>query len=133
MSEASARVKQKTAVINADIESGLSGIRTAKAFANEETELRKFDSSNDTYKTSKRQFHKGHGPVQRRHGIFPVRPVCGGDRGWRRFDHGWKDGYRGSYYLQPLYHDFRQPRSQAFQLCRAVCQWHPPAWDALWS
>lgn len=95
MSEASARVKQKTAVINADIESGLSGIRTAKAFANEETELRKFDSSNDTYKTSKRQFHKGHGPVQRRHGIFPVRPVCGGDRGWRRFDHGWKDGYRG--------------------------------------
>lgn len=61
MSEASARVKQKTAVINADIESGLSGIRTAKAFANEETELRKFDSSNDTYKTSKRQFHKAMG------------------------------------------------------------------------
>ena len=61
MSEASARVNQKTAVINADIESGLSGIRTAKAFANEETELRKFDSSNDTYKTSKRQFHKAMG------------------------------------------------------------------------
>ena len=61
MSEASARGKQKTAVINADIESGLSGIRTAKAFANEETELRKFDSSNDTYKTSKRQFHKAMG------------------------------------------------------------------------
>ena len=61
MSEASARVKQKTAVINADIESGLSGIRTAKALANEETELRKFDSSNDTYKTSKRQFHKAMG------------------------------------------------------------------------
>ena len=54
-------MKQKTAVINADIESGLSGIRTAKAFANEETELRKFDSSNDTYKTSKRQFHKAMG------------------------------------------------------------------------
>ena len=32
MSAASAAVKQKTAVINSDIESGLSGIRTAKAF-----------------------------------------------------------------------------------------------------
>ena len=61
MSEASARVKQKTALINADIESGLSGIRTAKAFANEETELTKFERSNDTYKTSKRQFHKAMG------------------------------------------------------------------------
>ena len=61
MSEASARVKQKTATINADIESGLSGIRTAKAFANEEAELKKFESSNDSFKTSKRQFHKAMG------------------------------------------------------------------------
>ncbi|MDD3347015.1 ABC transporter ATP-binding protein [Oscillibacter sp.] len=61
MSEASARVKQRTALINADIESGLSGIRTAKAFANEEAELRKFETSNDGYKTSKRQFHKAMG------------------------------------------------------------------------
>ncbi len=57
MSEASVRVKQKTAVINADIESGLSGIRTAKAFANEAAELKKFESSNDSFKTSKRQFY----------------------------------------------------------------------------
>ena len=61
MQDASARVKQRTAVINADIESGLSGIRTAKAFANEDAELRKFDCSNDSYKTSKRQFHKAMG------------------------------------------------------------------------
>ena len=61
MSEASARVKQKTAIINADIESGLSGIRTAKAFANEETELKKFESSNDSFKTSKKAFHKAMG------------------------------------------------------------------------
>ncbi|MCI9003496.1 MAG: ABC transporter ATP-binding protein [Oscillibacter sp.] len=61
MSAASAAVKQKTAVINSDIESGLSGIRTAKAFANEGTELRKFDSSNATFKTSKRAFHKAMG------------------------------------------------------------------------
>ena len=61
MSAASAAVKQKTAVINSDIESGLSGIRTAKAFANEGAELRKFDSSNATFKTSKRAFHKAMG------------------------------------------------------------------------
>ena len=61
MSEASRNVKQKTAVINADIESGLSGIRTAKAFANERAELQKFESSNDTFKTSRRQFHKAMG------------------------------------------------------------------------
>ena len=61
MSAASAAVKQKTAVINSDIESGLSGIRTAKAFANEGAELKKFDSSNATFKTSKRAFHKAMG------------------------------------------------------------------------
>lgn len=61
MQEASDRVKQRTAVINADIESGLSGIRTAKAFANEAAELKKFETSNDSYKVSKRQFHKAMG------------------------------------------------------------------------
>ena len=61
MSEASRRVKQRTATINADIESGLSGIRTAKAFANEAAEMEKFDVSNNSFKTSKRQFHKAMG------------------------------------------------------------------------
>ena len=61
MSEASKRVKQKTAVINAGIESGISGIRTAKAFASEQEELEKFNVSNNVYKTSKREFHKAMG------------------------------------------------------------------------
>ncbi len=61
MNEASAQVKRNTAVINADIESGISGMKTAKAFANEESELEKFDASNNSYKTSKRQFHKAMG------------------------------------------------------------------------
>ena len=61
MSEASKQVKQKTAVINAGIESGISGIRTAKAFANEQEELEKFNASNNVYKTSKREFHKAMG------------------------------------------------------------------------
>ena len=61
MSEASQRSKQQTAVINADIESGLSGIRTAKAFANEKTEFEKFETSNASFKSSRRQFHKAMG------------------------------------------------------------------------
>ena len=61
MSEASIRVKQKVAVINTDIESGLTGMKTAKAFANETIEQQKFNTSNDTYKTSKKQFHKAMG------------------------------------------------------------------------
>ncbi|MBR1690028.1 MAG: ABC transporter ATP-binding protein [Oscillibacter sp.] len=61
MQEASSAVKQRTATINMDIESALSGIRTAKAFANEASEVRKFDASNDAFKTSKRSFHKAMG------------------------------------------------------------------------
>ena len=61
MSAASRQVKQRTAAINTDIESGLSGIRTAKAFANEGAELEKFTRSNEAFKTSKRQFHKAMG------------------------------------------------------------------------
>ena len=61
MSQASRHVKQKTAAINAGIESGISGIRTAKAFANEAEELEKFNVSNDVYKTSKKEFHKAMG------------------------------------------------------------------------
>ena len=58
MSQASRQVKQKVGVINADIESSLSGMRTAKAFANEELEEDKFRASNDVFKRSKRTFHK---------------------------------------------------------------------------
>lgn len=61
MSQASYHVKQKTAAINAGIESGISGIRTAKAFANETEELEKFNASNNVYKTSKKEFHKAMG------------------------------------------------------------------------
>ena len=42
MADASVKVKAKQAEINASIESGFSGIRTAKAFANEEMDLKKF-------------------------------------------------------------------------------------------
>ena len=58
MSRVSVGVKQKVANINAEIESSLTGIRTAKAFANEDVEQARFNAANDQFKTSKRQFHK---------------------------------------------------------------------------
>ncbi len=61
MRNASRRVKKTTASINTDFESGLSGIRTAKAFANENAELHKFDSANGSYKNAKYEYHQAMG------------------------------------------------------------------------
>ena len=61
MGRASAAAKEKVGHINQEIESSLSGFRTAKAFANEETESRRFLAANETFKTSKRDFHKAMG------------------------------------------------------------------------
>lgn len=61
MGRVSVRVKQKTGHINTEIESSLSGIRTAKAFANEAAESARFNAANDQFKTSKRDFHKAMG------------------------------------------------------------------------
>ena len=61
MGRASAAAKEKTGHINQEIESSLSGVRTAKAFANEAAEGRRFDAANEIFKTSKRDFHKAMG------------------------------------------------------------------------
>ena len=61
MGVASRAMKQKTGHINQEIESSLSGFRTAKAFANEHTENARFESANELYKGSKREFHKAMG------------------------------------------------------------------------
>ena len=61
MARASAAAKEKTGYINQEIESSLSGVRTAKAFANEAAESRRFNAANEIYKTSKREFHKAMG------------------------------------------------------------------------
>ena len=61
MSNASKAAKEKTGHINQEIESSLSGFRTAKAFANEPVENARFNAANEVYKTSKRNFHKAMG------------------------------------------------------------------------
>ena len=61
MGRASAAAKEKIGHINQEIESSLSGVRTAKAFANETVEAARFDAANAEFKTSKRAFHKAMG------------------------------------------------------------------------
>lgn len=58
MSDASRRVKERTAGINADIESSISGARTAKAFANEAYEMERFDAGNAQYRGAKKGFYR---------------------------------------------------------------------------
>lgn len=61
MGRTSTEVKKKTAVISSDIESSISGIRTSKAFANEEVDLERFENANGLYRESKKDFYKAMG------------------------------------------------------------------------
>ena len=51
-------VKQRTAGINAEIESSISGIRVAKAFGNEEKEIEKFSRCTGDYVSAKRGYYR---------------------------------------------------------------------------
>ncbi len=76
MKRASSQLRVKTAEINAVIESGVSGIRTAKAFANEAEEARKFERGNDVFKTAKRDYYRSmglfNGGMEFTTGVMPV-------------------------------------------------------------
>ncbi len=82
MDESNARVKEKLADINATIESGISGIRTAKAFANEEAEGQKFRAANEAYKNSKADWYKTmgiyHSGIDFTMGILQVITIAAG-------------------------------------------------------
>ncbi len=58
MSRASALSKETMGHINQEIESSLSGVRTAKAFANEQAESQRFHNANERFKTARRDFYK---------------------------------------------------------------------------
>lgn len=61
MKEANIEVKRKTAEIYSAIESSISGIRTAKAFANEDQESDKFDRANEMFRGTKVEYYKSMG------------------------------------------------------------------------
>ena len=61
MGRASRATKEKTGHINQEIESSLSGFRTAKAFANEKAENRRFTNANAQFREAKSGFYKAMG------------------------------------------------------------------------
>ena len=58
MMKASVEVKQTMAGINGQLESSISGMRTAKAFASEDQEGEKFRASNEQFKGAKRGYYQ---------------------------------------------------------------------------
>ena len=61
MRDTSLKVKQTQASINAEFESNISGIKTAKAFANEKVELNKFNAANISFRDSKAAYYRAMG------------------------------------------------------------------------
>ena len=82
MKEANIEVKRKTAEIYSAIESSISGIRTAKAFANENQESDKFDRANELFRGSKVEYYKSMGlfnsGMEFTTGIVQVVVIAGG-------------------------------------------------------
>ena len=58
MMKVSRDVKRRTAGINAEIESSISGVRVAKAFGNEDEEIDKFTRCTDQYVSAKQGYYK---------------------------------------------------------------------------
>jgi ATP-binding cassette subfamily B protein len=58
MQAASRKVKERTAEINASLESSISGARVAKAFTNENWETVKFRGGNENFKNAKKNYYK---------------------------------------------------------------------------
>jgi len=61
LATAALEVKQKTAGINANLESSISGVRETKAFANEEYEVEKFLEGNGRYRQARGSYYKAMG------------------------------------------------------------------------
>ena len=64
MMASSLKVKQTMAGINSELESSLSGMRTAKAFANEDREIGKFSASNRRFRVAKKDYYRNMGYYQ---------------------------------------------------------------------
>lgn len=64
MGKAFKETRQSVAVINASLESSISGIRVTKAFTNDQKELEKFDVGNKSYVKKKSKAYKAMGQFQ---------------------------------------------------------------------
>ena len=124
MAEASREVKVKLAGINGEVESSISGMRTAKAFANETAEIRKFEVSNDAFRGTKRGYYRAMAIYQSgmefAMGILSVLVIAAGGVFIMRGGMDYIDLITFSLYVTT----FITPIRKALQLCRAVYAGH---------
>ena len=82
MKAANMEVKRKMGVIYSALENGVSGVRTAKAFANEALEKEKFDAANELYRGAKKEYYRTMGAfmsgMEFTTGIMPVAVIAVG-------------------------------------------------------
>lgn len=82
MRDSNIEVKRKTGEISAAIESSISGIRTSKAFANENIEAEKFEGANELFRGAKVDYYKAmgmfHSGMEFTTGVMPVLVILAG-------------------------------------------------------
>lgn len=79
---ASRKVKERTAEINASLESSISGARVAKAFANEGYEAEKFSAGNERFKLARKGYYRAmaffHSRIEFMNSILTVTVIAAG-------------------------------------------------------
>lgn len=120
MRRANLKLKAQTAEINAAIESGISGMRTAKAFQNEETEKGKIQGDEPTLRPGQEHILQDHGHIPGRHGIQPIHHAGSCHRGWGIFHHARCGQLCRSGRVHLICHDLHHPGQKAGQLCGAI-------------
>ena len=120
MRRANLKLKAQTAEINAAIESGISGMRTAKAFQNEETEKEKFKVMNRRFVQAKSTYYKTmalfQGGMEFSLSIMPVLVIGAG--GYFIMRDAVNLCRSGRVHL--ICHDLHHPGQKAGQLCGAI-------------
>ncbi|MDR1128499.1 MAG: ABC transporter ATP-binding protein/permease [Treponema sp.] len=78
----SRKVKERTAEINASLESSISGVRVAKAFTNENYEAEKFSAGNENFKLARKGYYRAmaffHSKIEFMNSILMVTVVAAG-------------------------------------------------------
>ncbi len=122
MRAASKGVKQRTAVINAEIESSLSGIRTAKALRQRDVEFKKIRHQRQrALQGLQARVLSSDGHLQRLAGILPAAAVRGGRGLWRLPIMQGRMEMVDLLTFSLIYLDLHQPRARVFSSTLPRC------------
>ena len=134
MKEANMEVKRKLGVIYSALENGVSGVRTAKAFANEGLEKEKFDAANDLYRGAKKEYYKTMGAfmsgMEFTTGIMPVAVIAVGGLMIMRGSFNYIDLITFTLYVSTFINPVRKLAQFAFERFLEIMRTEPEIKDA---